>query len=372
MTLQIITLQTNTLSDGSFSVSGVFWLTAPSTFIIPIPTIKSAVPTITQAQLALLQNGTIVEQSFNTGLYPSGTSLSTVQTDLQTQYTNAQNALNSAAPTTNGFVGMAFDGYNWSTNSSPINVPTQSVTIQNTALVSLSGVPMTSDGRPNFAPNAFPIWASLYFTGRGDDRTNGIGQGTPFQIASDGYGTDGYGNTTITWQYNDPIFVLGAIVNFTGAQLGDYLDYMIYAPGTTTGTGTQSINPTNIGPGNILVPVASGGSTTVDLTQAIPVPNPTNTGWWDYSLPITGMGTITPNYNNTGGYDLYDFTLPLAHVAVQVPLVGDNMRLEIIIESVTSMMLFPQWLHVGTVHNATGHSGLRLGWCFAAARANSV
>ena len=232
--------------------------------------------------------------------------------------------------------------------------------------VNLYRVPLTADNRPNFAPNAFPIWASLYFVGRGDDPTNGIGQGTIFQAAS-----DGYGDTTVEWNYNDPIFVLGAIVTYTGAQLGDTLDYMIHAEPTVTGGGTQSVNLVNVGPGNIIVPMPSGGSTTVDLTTAVPIPNVTGTGFFDLAQGQIGRGTITPNYTQTGGYDLYDFLINITHVAVEVPMVGDNQRLEIIIESVTSMELLPHWDHKGVVHNS-GHTGLKVSWCFAAARATSV
>jgi len=358
MANQITILNSTTRPDGSFSISGVFWFVAPTNLIVPLPSFKSQVPNVSAADLSSLQSGALVEVPFHTGLYNSGTTLATIQSDLQAQYTADQDALNNSVPAIGKISGIAFDGTSWSTPTTPLNVPTQSVV--------LNGVPTTPDGRYNFAPNAFPVWASLYFVGRGDDPVNGIAKGTRFYLSS-----DGYGDTTTTWHYNDPIFVLGAIITYTGGQIGDTLDYMISADATPVGSGTQSVNLVNVGPGNIIVPVPSGGSTTVNVATAIPVPNVTNTGFWDVNQSQTGLGAISPNYNQTGGYDLYDFSVNLAHVAAEVPMVGDNQRLEIVIESVTSMELLPHWTHTGTIHNS-GHTGLRVGWCFAAARAVSV
>lgn len=148
MTLQIIILNTQTNPvDSSFSVSGVFWLTATSTSIIPIPSFKSIFTNITSDQLLALQNGTIVETPFTTGLYPSGTSLNSVQTDLQNQYSIAQTNLNNLAPVSNGFVSVVYDGYTWSTPSTPLNIPSQSVVVSNIPSMTLYGSASLADGR---------------------------------------------------------------------------------------------------------------------------------------------------------------------------------------------------------------------------------
>lgn len=118
MSLQIIILNTNSQLDGSFSVSGVFWLTAPINNIVPLPNFQSQVPFIDSNNLLSLQYGNIVEQTFNSGLFISGTILSDVQTSLQSQFNDAQQALNSINSPISNLIGRVFDGYTSSWNSS--------------------------------------------------------------------------------------------------------------------------------------------------------------------------------------------------------------------------------------------------------------
>jgi len=129
MSLQIIIINTNNQLDGSFSISGVFWLTAPESLTIPSPSFKSQVTNITSAQLAALQNGTIVESHFNTGLYPTGTTVADVKTDLQSLYDVAQAKLNNSIPPSTGFVGAVFDGTSWSISTEPLYIESQLVNI---------------------------------------------------------------------------------------------------------------------------------------------------------------------------------------------------------------------------------------------------
>lgn len=117
MSLKIIILSTNSQPDGSFSVSGVFWLDAPSNNIIPLPKFDSQVPFIDPQNLLSLQSGVIVEQSFNSGLFVSGTILADVQTALQSQFDTAQTALNNTNSPLNGLIGNVFDGNAWSTTN---------------------------------------------------------------------------------------------------------------------------------------------------------------------------------------------------------------------------------------------------------------
>jgi hypothetical protein len=128
MSLQIIILNTNSQSDGSFSVSGVFWLTAPVTNIVPMPNFKSQVPFIDPKNLLALQYGSIVEQTFNSGLFASGTVSGDVQTALQSQFSDAQTALNNIASPLSGLIGQVYDGYSWTT-SNPFVSNTTSINI---------------------------------------------------------------------------------------------------------------------------------------------------------------------------------------------------------------------------------------------------
>lgn len=117
MTLQIVNLSSTTQPDGSFSISGVFWLTAPANAVIPIPNFVSQNPNVDSATLVALQTGTLVEQPFNSGLFASGTVLATVQAALQAQYTAAQSALSSTNPPLGSLIGSVFDGATWATPS---------------------------------------------------------------------------------------------------------------------------------------------------------------------------------------------------------------------------------------------------------------
>lgn len=117
MSFKIIILNSTTQPDGSFSINGVFWLTANSNNIIPLPDFASSVPFIDITDQGLLQTGQLVEQGFNSGLFPAGTTLATVQATLQAQYTTAQSALSALNPPLSSMVGTAFDGSSWTTSN---------------------------------------------------------------------------------------------------------------------------------------------------------------------------------------------------------------------------------------------------------------
>jgi hypothetical protein len=107
------------------------------------------------------------------------------------------------------------------------------------------------------------------------------------------------------------------------------------------------------------------------LTTAIPVENVDGNGHWNWDMAKTGKGNVTPNYAGTGNWDLYDFDVNMGAIIGEMPIVGDNMRIDIMVESVTSMMCLPQWQQVCTVHNS-GHTGLRVCWTACGSRLNTM
>lgn len=117
MTYQIIILNSSVQPDNSFYVNGVFWLTANANNIVPLPTFVSQVPFADITDLGMLQTGVLVEQGFNSGLFPAGTTLSTVQSTLQSLYTTAQTNLGLLNPPLAQMVGTAFNGSSWTTSS---------------------------------------------------------------------------------------------------------------------------------------------------------------------------------------------------------------------------------------------------------------
>jgi hypothetical protein len=166
MSLQIIILNTNSQADGSFYISGVFWLTAPASLILPIPSFKSQVSNITASQLTELQNGNIVEVPFNTGLYASGTTLDDAKTDLQSLYDSAQTKLNNSTPPSTGFIGAVFDGASWSISSSPLYVPSQLVNVLQ---------PKDNDGIPLVVSEPRSGSEAIYATHNFCDKTTWFG-----------------------------------------------------------------------------------------------------------------------------------------------------------------------------------------------------
>jgi len=119
-TYQIIILNSVTRSDGSFSATGVFWLTPPSNAIIPIPGFRSAFNLVSSSDLALLRAGTVVEQAFDGGFFAASTTLATIETYLQNLYTIFQNNLNNINPPLSGLVNAAYNGTSWASISTPV------------------------------------------------------------------------------------------------------------------------------------------------------------------------------------------------------------------------------------------------------------
>ena len=204
--------------------------------------------------------------------------------------------------------------------------------------------------------------------GAGDTVLGGIGTGTPFLIATSDTTPTPH---TIDWIYIDPVYFIGVIGGFAGGLPGDIIDYMILAPATVTGGGTQSVNLQPVTGGNLLVPVVNGGSTTVDGAVAVPVPNGTGTGWWDITLPEIGWGVVTPNYTQGGAYDLYDFQQKIARPLQSLPLLGSAAIGPIDLNTDAPLLILPQWTNHLTLFN-TGHADLVVVGSMINQRARSI
>jgi hypothetical protein len=134
MSIQINILKMNTQTDGSFSVSGIFWLVTPANRIIQNPTFASQVPNTPAATLLALQAGTLTESWFDSGLFAPDSSVSDVKLALQSLYATAQQDLINGNPPVSGLIGLAFDGTNWVSGSAA-------------SFVAPVKPPITSDGR---------------------------------------------------------------------------------------------------------------------------------------------------------------------------------------------------------------------------------
>jgi hypothetical protein len=150
MSNQIVPLSTSpNAADGSFSVSGVFWLAVPANNVVPFPGFVSRVPFIDQATLTALRAGTLVEQGFTSQLFASGTSLATVQAALVTAYGTAQAALTATASPLSGLVASEYTGSAWVAVASGLVVfdPTQKLIADISWAAAAGLVPGVTSGR---------------------------------------------------------------------------------------------------------------------------------------------------------------------------------------------------------------------------------
>ena len=232
-----------------------------------------------------------------------------------------------------------------------------------------STIPRSADGRPNTLPTLFSANVQMTIIGAGDDPTLGNGMGTPFtQTSDDGYLTE----HTVTWGHNDYLYLAGGQIIYANAVVGDYIDYWIYAPATTVTTVSGTGNVNLVGPGSVLIVPGVNTNNSVDLTQAVPVPNLTGTGFWDWSAPSTGVGkgTIVPNAIQRGAYDLYTVQLNLTHPVTKYQMNGSN-AIDLVIPALIPRKVLPQWMHMVIITNS-GHVGLQVTWVLTVARTKNT
>jgi hypothetical protein len=246
------------------------------------------------------------------------------------------------------------------------------------AFPSMTGrpAPATHDGKPIFLPNLFPGGVYLYITGAGDG-ANTYGDGNLCQISSDAAGT-----TTAETQFKDWVYIAGGGIMFTGGVLGDHISLELYAPATpvtVNSNGTGNCNLVEVVPSSglhIILPSAGAGTHDVDLAQAAPVPAADEVdgglghGYFNWSAPDQGKGTLTPNTQAQGIYNLYTFPISLVRFTNKFPLLGDHF-VDITVPAVKPKKILPQWKCRVTVVNS-GHTGLRVAWYFMTARTKTV
>jgi hypothetical protein len=233
--------------------------------------------------------------------------------------------------------------------------------------------PSTSEGRPVFQPSSFPGGVYLYIPGAGDSRTLGRGKGQTFGLES-----DVAGDSSIEFQFNDWVYASGGGLVYEGGRFGDYADFMFVAPATPVvpnagGTGNVRLVPPQAGyPSILIVPSPGTGTHDADLSQACPVPaidpNDNGIGYWDWSEPSTGLGTVS--YSPTPGaarWFLFAVEMPLVKFVNRMPLLGDK-ALDFNVPPIKSKKMLPQWKGRVTLHNI-GHTGLKAAFWLYTARA---
>lgn len=231
-------------------------------------------------------------------------------------------------------------------------------------LVTAKGTPVQETGdRPIFVPARFPKGVDPYITGVADKIDNPVARGGGDKLhffwsvaplsAED---------QTKSFFFLDRVRVVAGGVVWKGAGMAasdcDLLNMWLDAPASViaaNGGSTGNANKSVVPGGNIIVPAAGDGSWDIDLTpdlhseSPVPVPNLTQTGFWDWDEPDEGLGTFTPNFTQTGGYDLFDFEIPLVVWAKNIPIIGDGNQY--IDPNSIARPIAPQWKWNVQVHN---------------------
>lgn len=242
--------------------------------------------------------------------------------------------------------------------------PPASMVTDGVHLVTSKGNPVQEAGdRPIFSPARLPKGVDPYMTGAADKITDPVarGGGSAFRfhwsvapVTAD--------DKQESFFFLDRVRVAAGGIMWTGATMGssdgDALDMWLDAPASViaaNGGGIGNANKVSVGVGNIIVPAAGDGDWDIDLSPSlhtespVPVPNLSQTGFWDWDEPDEGLGTFTPNLAQTGGYDLYDFEVPLVVWARSIPIVGSGNQY--IDPNSIDRPIAPQWEWNIKVHN---------------------
>jgi hypothetical protein len=223
------------------------------------------------------------------------------------------------------------------------------------------------------AVNNFPRGTRQQLTGYGDDITNGVrGAGQRMYLSGDTVG-DHY----VDWQFQDLRYLIGGTceANADAVDDEDVVSFSLRAPSTasTSTPGTGNCNAVEVVPSSgmhIYVPDEAGeGDVTVDLestlnanvgfTAAVPVPNASKQGWFNYNVV---SNVLTPNYLRRGAYDLYDFETPLGHFLHKVPVLRSAMSLQV--TNIVSTPILPHWVYRVTYSRAAA-SAFTIRWWLA-------
>lgn len=234
--------------------------------------------------------------------------------------------------------------------------------------------PRAPDGREVHLPNLFPNGSLLYYTGAGDDiNGNSRGTGQAFNL------TNGLlGQTSTTWQFLDWVYIVGGGFSWTGALLGDWVSLMLTAPSTPVtpnGGGTGNCNLVSTNGLSLIVPASGNGAYNVNLANAIPIPadeNSTNTptGYWEWSTPDTGKGTVSAGVAGKSHYNLFNNSMNLTRFVNQFQMVGSGVH-AMVLPAVKPKRILPHWSFTATINNCGLHT-LSVAWYLSLARTQTT
>lgn len=224
----------------------------------------------------------------------------------------------------------------------------------------------TPDKKTYVRASSYTLGTRLYITGRGDDRSSGVGKGPRFELAQSAMGSSDW----VTWQFNDWIEMGGGGLEFVNAQLGDWVTMQLVAPASAitpngSNEGNCNIHPTY----GILIPAAGDGAYDIDLSAGseAPVPLLTTGGLWTWSYPDTGLGQVTPAPSADGNCNLVPQAYPIHTYVQEVGILGDS-ALSFTYPGIDPTRILPQWQFSCRIHNAAGSHDLEASWKIVCAR----
>jgi len=218
--------------------------------------------------------------------------------------------------------------------------------------------PRDYDGKDKVQPvtlstNQWHYWHSI------GDTASTLRAGEQFKLSRS---TDG--DSDVSWQYRDPVWMAGGEITYKNAQLGDYVSFCVYAPATpvTASSGGNTGN-CNVYYG-VIVPAAGNGAYNVDLDEAYPVPAPSEDGYWDYALPATMQFGGTLSISGSPGaakFHLITQRFDLTRFVAQELLLGDGQR-AYEPQNINASLCLPEWRFECVLHNEGGGHQLDAVW----------
>jgi len=227
--------------------------------------------------------------------------------------------------------------------------------------------PKTTDKKRFTRSSAYTLGTRLYIAGCADDRANGLGKGTRFQLA---HAVDGLSDW-VSWSFNDWVELGGGGMWYLNAVFGDFVTFRLVAPATVI-TPTPGSGNCNVHPSGILIPAAGDGDYTVDLEAADAfVPLLQSGGYWNWSYPDTGLGVCVPAPAGDGNCQLVPAIVPVHTYVADVGIIGDG-YLNVTFPGIDPTRIPPQWQMQCRIHNNGGEHNVQLTWELEVGRMNGA
>lgn len=218
--------------------------------------------------------------------------------------------------------------------------------------------PKTSDGKLIFLQSLFPGGVYLYYTGSGD--TTNVGDGTSLVVTTSTEDHD----EEVEITFRDWYYVSGGFGFFRGAEPGDWLSMFYYAPASEVTPNAQNQGNCNVVNSVVIVPAAGNGAYDVDLETASIIPaydevTGVESGYWEWSEPDTGRGTITAGSPGASPWHLMTVDVALTRPLNRINILGDG-PFNLPAPEIKAKMIPPHWPLKFTLHHGSGTHLLEL------------